>query len=128
MQEFLHTNHDDVQGAVERFKQMISTEKEVYFDVHQIESVFEFYVDKNLLDKAAQILHIGLSQHPQASSLQVKNRITSYNVCYTKLLRVLYVLFLHEYACLYLGVLPIVLLHKQTDAVRLYIQNLPLDA
>lgn len=72
MQDFLHTNHDDVLEAVERFERMISTEKEVYFDVHQIESIFEFYIEKYLFEQADRILQIGLRQHPQASSLRVK--------------------------------------------------------
>ncbi len=72
MQDFLHANHDDVLEAVERFERMISTEKEVYFDVHQVENIFEFYLEKSLIDQAEQILSIGLRQHPQSTSLLVK--------------------------------------------------------
>nr|WP_321451621.1 tetratricopeptide repeat protein [uncultured Carboxylicivirga sp.] len=72
MQDFLHTNHDDVLEAVERFERMISTDKEVYFDVHQVENIFEFFLEKSLIKQAEQILHIGLRQHPQATSLLVK--------------------------------------------------------
>ncbi|MCU4175944.1 tetratricopeptide repeat protein [Carboxylicivirga sp. N1Y90] len=72
MQDFLHASQDDVLEAVERFERMVSTDKEVYFDVHQVENIFEFYLDKNLIDQAEQILAIGLKQHPQATSLKVK--------------------------------------------------------
>ena len=113
MQDFLHANQDDVQDDIERYKRMISTDKELYFDVHQIESISDFYIEKGLYDKASHVLQIGMKQHPLASSLKAKyagiladngqldeayellleiapleeNRITSYNVCYTKLLR-----------------------------------------
>lgn len=72
MQDFLHTNHDDVLEAVERFERMISTDKEVYFDVHQVENIFDFYLEKSLLKQAEQILQIGLRQHPQSTTLLVK--------------------------------------------------------
>ncbi|NPA37650.1 MAG: tetratricopeptide repeat protein [Chlorobi bacterium] len=72
MQEFLHTNNDDIQEDIERYRKMINSEKEVYFDVHQIENIFEFYVEKELFDEAEKILNIGLRQHPNATSLQLK--------------------------------------------------------
>ncbi len=72
MQEFLHTNNDDVQEDLERYKKMVSAEKELYFDVHQIENIHEFYLEKNLLEEADKILDIGLRQHPNATSLLLK--------------------------------------------------------
>lgn len=68
----MHASNDDVLEAIERFERMISADKEVYFDVHQIESIFEFYIEKSLFDQANHILQIGLRQHPQSSSLRVK--------------------------------------------------------
>ena len=73
MQEFLHTNNDDVQEDIERYKQMVSAEKELYFDVHQIENIYEFYLEKDMFDEAEKILGIGLRQHPNASSLLLKH-------------------------------------------------------
>ncbi len=72
MQDFLHASHNEVFEAVERFERMISAEKVVYFDVHQVENIYEFYLDKNLLNQAEQIIEIGLKQHPQTTSLLVK--------------------------------------------------------
>ncbi|WP_212216508.1 tetratricopeptide repeat protein [Carboxylicivirga linearis] len=72
MQDFLHANHDDVVEAVKRFERMISKDKEVFFDVHQVENIFDFYLEKSLLKQAEQILQIGLRQHPQSTSLLVK--------------------------------------------------------
>lgn len=72
MQDFLHTSNDDVLDAVERFERMISTDKEVFFDVHQVESIFDYYLEKSLLKQAERILRIGLKQHPQATTLLIK--------------------------------------------------------
>ncbi len=72
MQEFLHTNSDDVQEDLERYKKMVSAEKELYFDVHQIENIYDFYLDKDMFDEAEKILEIGLRQHPNATSLLLK--------------------------------------------------------
>ena len=76
MQEFLHTNNDDVQEDLERYKKMVSAEKELYFDVHQIENIFDFYLEKDMLEEADRILEIGLRQHPNATSLLLKKAST----------------------------------------------------
>lgn len=75
MQDFLHASHDDVLQAIERFEKMISAEKVEYFDVHQIENIYDFYYEKNLIEHAQQILTIGLSQHPDSPALMVKKAI-----------------------------------------------------
>ncbi|TAJ08061.1 hypothetical protein DMA11_21795 [Marinilabiliaceae bacterium JC017] len=72
MQDFLHASHDEVKEALEQFEQMLNNEKELYFDVHQIENIYDFYSDNNKQDEADRILQIGLKQHPQATSLQIK--------------------------------------------------------
>jgi tetratricopeptide (TPR) repeat protein len=72
MQDFLHASHDEALQAIERYEKMISADKIEFFDVHQIESIYDFYFEKNLPDQAEQILSIGLSQHPNSSSLLVK--------------------------------------------------------
>ncbi|WP_439183472.1 tetratricopeptide repeat protein [Carboxylicivirga taeanensis] len=72
MQDFLHASHDEVLQAIERFEKMISAEKFEYFDVHQIENIYEFYFEKNRIEQAEQILDVGLSQHPDSTSLLVK--------------------------------------------------------
>ncbi len=73
MQEFLHTNSDDVDEDIERYRKMVTNDKELYFDVHQIENIFEFYIEKGLFDEADRVLQIGLRQHPNATSLLLKN-------------------------------------------------------
>lgn len=73
MQEFLHTNSDDVQEDIERYRRMVTNDKELYFDVHQIENIFEFYLEKDMFNEAEKVLIIGLRQHPNATSLLLKH-------------------------------------------------------
>ncbi len=72
MQEFLHTNSDDIDEDIERYRKMVTNDKELYFDVHQIENIFEFYLEKDMFDEADKVLEIGLRQHPNATSLLLK--------------------------------------------------------
>lgn len=69
MQDFLHTSHDEVLNAVKRFERMVSADRVIYFDVNQVENIFEFYLNKDLFEQAEKILSIGLKQHPQAPEL-----------------------------------------------------------
>jgi len=75
MQDYLHASHDEVLGAVVRFEKMIDSDKIEYFDVHQIEVIYDFYFEKSQLKQAEKILSIGLSQHPDSTSLLVKKAI-----------------------------------------------------
>jgi tetratricopeptide (TPR) repeat protein len=72
MQEFLHTNHDEAPEDIDRFEKMVAGKKELYFDVHQIENIFEFYLDNDKYEKADRILQLGLRQHPSSTSLLLK--------------------------------------------------------
>lgn len=72
MQEYSHANQDGTEDAVEKFEELVNHNQESYFDVCQIESIFDFYNEKNMLDKAEFAIKMGLRQHPDASSLQLK--------------------------------------------------------
>ena len=72
MQDFLQGNFEDTNDSIERFETMNSINRELYFDVHQIENLFDYYLENNQLDLAEQILSIGLKQHPDAIPLQIK--------------------------------------------------------
>ncbi len=72
MQGYSHANNDGTREAVERFEELIHSNKESYFDVSQIESIFDFYNENNMMDKAISVLQMGLRQHPDSTSLQLK--------------------------------------------------------
>lgn len=75
MQDFLQGNFDETNEALERFLTMNSGKKEVYFDVHQIESLFEYYLEQSQLDEAEHILTVGLKQHPSSIPLKIKSTV-----------------------------------------------------
>jgi tetratricopeptide (TPR) repeat protein len=66
---------NEVKEAVERFEKMEFRGQEFFFDVHSIENIFDFYVDKLQFNKAERIIEIGLRQHPEATVLRVKQAI-----------------------------------------------------
>ena len=75
MYESWQTNYNEIKEDIERFERMDSGEKSFFFDVHTIESIFDFFTDKYQFDKAEKILSIGILQHPNATSLKVKQAI-----------------------------------------------------
>ncbi|PWE00661.1 tetratricopeptide repeat protein [Marinilabilia rubra] len=75
MFESWSAHFNEVKEAVERFEKMEYTGKEFFFDVHSIENIFDFYIDKLQYNKAERIITIGIKQHPDASTLKVKQAI-----------------------------------------------------
>ncbi|MGQ1783798.1 MULTISPECIES: tetratricopeptide repeat protein [unclassified Saccharicrinis] len=73
MQEYSHANQDGTREAVERFEKLVHHNKESYFDVFQIESIFDYYNEKNMMDKAESAIKMGLRQHPGSTSLLLKH-------------------------------------------------------
>ncbi|WP_075602524.1 tetratricopeptide repeat protein [Saccharicrinis aurantiacus] len=72
MQDFSQENHNQPNGEIERFESLIKQRSESYFDVHQIESIFDHYNENNMYEKAEIALDMGLRQHPDSTSLQLK--------------------------------------------------------
>ncbi|MGQ1889695.1 tetratricopeptide repeat protein [Thermophagus sp. OGC60D27] len=75
MFESWSAHFNEVKEAVERFEKMEHNKQEYFFDVHSIESIFDFYLDQFDLEKAERIIQLGLRQHPGASSLKIKEAI-----------------------------------------------------
>ncbi|MFW6267685.1 MAG: tetratricopeptide repeat protein [Marinilabiliaceae bacterium] len=75
MFESWSAHFNEVKEAVERFEKMEYSGREIFFDVHSIENIFDFYVDKLQFNKAERIIEIGLRQHPGANNLRIKQAI-----------------------------------------------------
>lgn len=75
MFESWSAHFNEVKEAVERFEKMEYTGQEFFFDVHTIENIFDFYLDKLQYNKAERIIGIGVKQHPDSSILKVKQAI-----------------------------------------------------
>ncbi len=75
MFESWSAHFNEVKEAVERFEKMEYNGQQYFFDVHSIENIFDFYIDKLQFNKAERIIEIGIGQHPDASVLRVKQAI-----------------------------------------------------
>lgn len=73
MQDFSQENHNRSKAEIEYFENLINTNKDAYFDVHQIESIFDYYNEMNMYSKAEIALEMGLRQHPDSTSLLLKH-------------------------------------------------------
>lgn len=73
MHDFFHTSKDDVQEVMGRFEKMLSGKTSQYFDVHEVESLYDYFVENDLLDLAEKIIAIGLKQHPKATGIMARN-------------------------------------------------------
>lgn len=72
MQEYPRADQEGTRKAVERFEELMNHNQESYFDVFQIESIFDYYHENSWLDKAELVIDMGLRQHPDSTSLQLK--------------------------------------------------------
>lgn len=72
MQEFFHANQDETNETIERFEKMLRGERTLYFDVHEIESLYDYFVEMGNFDFAQKVLAAGLSLHPDAITLKIR--------------------------------------------------------
>ncbi len=75
MQERSGEFFEDMEMAsnVKRYEAMMSTGIFTYFDVEEIETVVNYYIDNNKLDKAQKACLSGLTTHPTSQELKLKN-------------------------------------------------------
>lgn len=72
MQEFFHANQDETNESLERFEKMLRGERTLYFDVHEIESLYDYFVELDNDELAGKVIMAGLSLHPDAVTLKVR--------------------------------------------------------
>ncbi|MCW3785440.1 tetratricopeptide repeat protein [Plebeiibacterium sediminum] len=72
MQEYSHADQEGTRETVDRFEELVQLNQESYFDVFQIESIFDYYHQKSMLDKAELAIEMGLKQHPDSTCLKLK--------------------------------------------------------
>ncbi len=72
MQEFSQSDQDRAGENIELFELVLQQEKETYFDVYQIEHIFDYYYEKGKFTKAEKALDMGLRFHPDSTILLLK--------------------------------------------------------
>lgn len=72
MHHFPRKDSNEDREAIERFKRRSENSNDSYFDVHQIEFIFEYYIEKGDYETALEAIEIGLKQHPMATALMLR--------------------------------------------------------
>ena len=73
MHEFFRASQDESNETIERFEKMLHGERTLYFDVHEIESLFDYFMESDDYELAEKVLVAGLSQHPDAITLKIRH-------------------------------------------------------
>jgi tetratricopeptide (TPR) repeat protein len=68
-EEFLS---DEMVAAVQRYEKMMDEATNYYFDVHEFEKIFDYYFGQKRYKLAKEVLALGMTQHPGAISLFLK--------------------------------------------------------
>ena len=60
----LNFNSDDFIAPISKFEAMLKTNKVLFFDAQEFESIVQYYIDYGKLNLADRALEIGMNQHP----------------------------------------------------------------
>jgi len=64
--------NDEMVAVVKRYEKMLEEATQYYFDVHELEIIFDYYFGLKKYKRAREVLNLGLAQHPGAISLFLK--------------------------------------------------------
>ena len=64
--------NDEMVAVVKRYEKMLDEFAQYYFDVHELEIIFDYYFGLKKFKRAREVLKLGQAQHPGAISLQLK--------------------------------------------------------
>lgn len=63
---------DDLQAVMNKYNDMLQRKQLYFFDVHEFETIIEYYTSAFNLNKASEAVNIAIQQHPSASSIKLK--------------------------------------------------------
>jgi tetratricopeptide (TPR) repeat protein len=72
MEENLDSYDEEVKASLRRYEDMLKNKSSYYFDVFEFEHIADFYLDKHDLKNASHVLKYALNQHPNSTSLLLK--------------------------------------------------------
>lgn len=72
MHHFPRRDRNEDREAIERFERRSENSNDAYFDVHQIEIIFEYYIEKADYTRAMEAIDTGLNQHPMSTALMIR--------------------------------------------------------
>lgn len=65
-------DEEELSASIRKFESMINHKTQVYFDVHEFESIIDYYLGDNNMNRAYDAAIFANKQHPSALSLQIK--------------------------------------------------------
>ncbi len=72
MEDNLDHFDEEVKASLLRYKDMLKNQGNYYFDVFEFEHIIDFYLDKNDIPKASNVIKYALNLHPNATGLLLK--------------------------------------------------------
>lgn len=63
---------NDLQAVMNKYNDMLEKKKLYFFDVHEFESIIDYYANAFNLNKASEAVNYAMQQHPSASSIKLK--------------------------------------------------------
>ena len=71
-EEDRHNEEEDFEPSIQKYEQMLKSNERYFFDVEEMESIADYYLDSGALNKAIIALDFGLSLHPKSSDLLLR--------------------------------------------------------
>ena len=86
----LNFNSDDFIAPISKFEAMLKTNKVLFFDAQEFESIVQYYIDYGKLNLADRALEIGMNQHPgNGELLLLKSEILIFEGDFKKSLEII---------------------------------------
>jgi len=67
-----HEFNEGLKQTLDRFKEMITSGKEYFFDVDQFEDLIDYFLDRGEFESSGEVLEHALKQHPFSNSIKIR--------------------------------------------------------
>ena len=65
-------NNEENSELVNRYEEMLKNNTQYFFDVSEVESIIDYYMDSNKSNTAFHVVEIAAQQHPSSLNIQLK--------------------------------------------------------
>jgi tetratricopeptide (TPR) repeat protein len=71
-EEDRHNEEEDFEPSIKKYEQMLKSNERYFFDVEEVETIADYYLDGGELNQALTALDFGLTLHPKSSDLLLR--------------------------------------------------------
>lgn len=64
--------NEELTQSIDRYEKMIDLKAEWYFDIHELENIFDYYFNQKKFQPAREVLKLGFRMHPESPALKLK--------------------------------------------------------